>query len=73
MQVGEADQQVIAVGPGQPRLPDGQAVFEIEVVIGVVVGSHGQEISEAFVADGRGEDECEAVTVRLNRGPAAAW
>lgn len=32
MEVGKADQQVVAVGPGQPRLPDGQAVPEIEVV-----------------------------------------
>lgn len=73
VEVGKADQQVVAAGPGQPRLPDGQAVLEIEVVIGVVVGGHGQEISEAFVADGSGEDEFEAVAVRINRGPAAAW
>ncbi|MEV6782854.1 hypothetical protein [Streptomyces sp. NPDC051098] len=48
-------------------MTDGQAVLDIEVVIGVVVGGHGQEISEAFVADGRGEDEFEAVAVRRNR------
>lgn len=55
--IGEADQQVVAVGPGQPRLPDGQAVLEVEAVIGAVVGGHGQELGEAFVADGRGEGD----------------
>ncbi|GAA2505115.1 hypothetical protein GCM10010393_42250 [Streptomyces gobitricini] len=70
VQVGEADQQVVAVGPGQPRLPGGQAVLEIEMVIGVVVGGHGQELSKAFIAGGRGEDELEAVPVRLDRAAA---
>lgn len=35
-----------------------------------MVGGQGQEISEAFVADGRREDEFEAVVVGLDRGPA---
>lgn len=62
---------MVALGPGQPRFPDEQAVLEIQAVIGVVVGGHGPEISEAVVADGRGEDEFEAVAVRLGGGPAA--
>ncbi len=71
VRVGKADQQVVAVRPGQPRFSDGKAVLEIEVMIGVVVGGRAQEISEAFVTDRSGEDEFEAAGVRLNRGPAA--
>ncbi|MEU3862302.1 hypothetical protein AB0F03_34025 [Streptomyces sp. NPDC028722] len=32
-------------------------MLEVEAVIGVVVGGHGQEPGEALVADGRGEDD----------------
>lgn len=71
MEVGEADQQVVTVGPGQPGFPDGQGVPEIEAVTGVVGGGHGQEISETIVADGRGEDELKTVAASLGSGPAA--
>ncbi|MFD5258414.1 hypothetical protein ACFWM5_37065 [Streptomyces bobili] len=71
MEIGQADQQVIAGGTRHPGFTDRHAVLQFELVSSaVVVGDHPHELDEPLVADVGGHDELGTVTVLLHRGPA---
>ena len=72
VEIGQADQKVVAGRTRYPRFADRHAVFQVELMPpAVVVGNHRHEFDEPLVADGRGHDELKSVTMLLHRGPAS--
>lgn len=69
--IRQADQEVVAPRPGQPRLPDRERMPEAERAVAMIEGSHRQQLDGPGILDGHGDDELKPPAVVLGGRPRA--